>query len=44
MKTYTLEEMTDKHIGNKGTPKREAFENRSQLDLLGGIIRERREI
>ena len=27
MKTYTLEEVTDKFIGEKGTLKREAFES-----------------
>ncbi len=40
MKTYTLEEMTDKHIGKKGTPKRDAFENELRLDLLGQTIKE----
>lgn len=43
MKTYTLEEMTDKHIGNKGTTKRDAFENELRLDLLGHKIREIRQ-
>lgn len=35
LKTYSLEEMLDKHIGNPGTPKREEFENELRLDLLG---------
>ncbi len=39
MKTYTLEEMTDKHIGKIGTPKRDAFENELKLDLLGHTIK-----
>ena len=39
MKTYTLEEMTDKHIGKIGTPKRDAFENELRLDLLGHTIK-----
>lgn len=26
MKTYTLDELTDKYIGKKGTPKRDKFE------------------
>lgn len=43
MKTYTLEEMTDKHIGKKGTPKRDVFENELRLDLLGHKIREIRQ-
>ena len=43
MKTYTLEEMTDRHIGKKGMPKRDAFENELRLDLLGQTIREIRQ-
>jgi DNA-binding XRE family transcriptional regulator len=39
MKTYSLEEMTDKHIGKAGTPKRDAFENELRLDLLGNTIK-----
>jgi HTH-type transcriptional regulator/antitoxin HipB len=39
MKTYTLEEMTDKHIGKIGTPNRDAFENELRLDLLGQTIK-----
>jgi len=42
MKTFSLEEITDKHIGKRGTPKRDAFENELQLDLLGEAIREAR--
>jgi len=42
MKTYTLEEITDKHIGKRGTPKREAFENELRLDLLGEAIKQAR--
>jgi hypothetical protein len=34
LKIYSLEEITDKHIGRRGTPKREAFENELRLDLL----------
>lgn len=43
MKTYTLEEITDKHIGKKGTPKRDTFENELRLDILGDTIREIRQ-
>jgi DNA-binding XRE family transcriptional regulator len=39
MKTYNLEEMTDKHIGKIGTPNRDAFENELRLDLLGQTIK-----
>jgi HTH-type transcriptional regulator / antitoxin HipB len=42
MKTYSLDEMLDKHIGKLGTPKREAFENELRLDLLGEAIRQAR--
>jgi len=42
LKTYTLDEITDKHIGKRGTPKREAFENELRLDLLGEAIRQAR--
>ena len=42
MKTYSLEEMTDKHIGKKGTKKRDAFENELRLDLLGHAIKQAR--
>ena len=42
MKIYSLEEMLDKHIGNLGTPKREAFENELRLDLLGEAIKQAR--
>ena len=39
MKTYTLEEITDKHIGKIVTPKRDEFENELRLDLLGQTIK-----
>jgi DNA-binding XRE family transcriptional regulator len=39
MKTYSLEEMTDKHIGKIGTLNRDAFENELRLDLLGQTIK-----
>lgn len=42
LKTYSLEEITDKHIGKRGTPKREAFEKELSLDLLGEAIKQTR--
>ena len=42
VRTYSLEEITDKHIGKRGTPKRGAFENELRLDLLGEAIRQAR--
>ena len=42
IKTYSLEEITDKHIGKIGTPKRDAFEYELRLDLLGEAIKQAR--
>lgn len=42
LKTYSLDEITDKHIGKRGTPKREAFENELRMDLLGEAIKRAR--
>ena len=42
VKTYTLEEITDKYIGESGTPKRETFENELRLDLIGEAIKKAR--
>ena len=42
LKIHILEELTDKHIGQRGMPQREAFENELRLDLLGDAIREAR--
>lgn len=38
MKTYSLDELTNKYIGKKGTEKRDEFENELRLDLLGQTI------
>ncbi|MDR0231240.1 MAG: helix-turn-helix domain-containing protein [Dysgonamonadaceae bacterium] len=43
MKTYSLEELTDKYIGEKGTKKRDEFENELRLDLLGQAIKQARQ-
>lgn len=42
LKTFSLNEITDKHIGKPGTAKREAFENELRLDLLGEAIKQAR--
>lgn len=42
LKTYSLEEITNKYIGEIGTPKRDAFENELRLDLLGEAIKQAR--
>jgi HTH-type transcriptional regulator/antitoxin HipB len=43
MKTYSLEELTDVYIGEKGTKKRNKFENELRLDLLGQAIKQARQ-
>src|SRR5690606_29120422 len=42
MKTYSLDEVTDKFIGKKGTPERDAFEDELRLDLIGQAIKQAR--
>jgi DNA-binding XRE family transcriptional regulator len=42
MKTYSMDEIMDKHVGPIGTPKRDAFEEELRLDLLGKAIKEAR--
>ncbi|MBP1676101.1 MAG: transcriptional regulator [Bacteroidetes bacterium] len=43
MKTYSLDEITDKYVGKKGTPERDKFENELRLDLLGQAIKQARQ-
>jgi DNA-binding XRE family transcriptional regulator len=42
LKTVSLDQMLDKHIGKRGTEKRDLFENELRIDLLGQAIREAR--
>jgi DNA-binding XRE family transcriptional regulator len=42
LQQFSLEEITDKYIGRKGSPKRDAFENELRLDLLGEALRQTR--
>ncbi len=42
MKTYSLEELTDQYIGQRGTAKRELFEQELRLELIGEAIRKAR--
>jgi DNA-binding XRE family transcriptional regulator len=42
LKLYSLDEITDKHIGKKGTKKRDEFESELRLDLLGEAIKRAR--
>ncbi|MDQ6903725.1 MAG: helix-turn-helix domain-containing protein [Bacteroidota bacterium] len=42
-KTVSLDTMIDKHVGKRGTTKRDAFENELRIDLLGQAIRQARQ-
>jgi HTH-type transcriptional regulator / antitoxin HipB len=42
MKTYSLEELTDKYIGEKGTLRRDQFEQELRIDLLGQAVKQAR--
>jgi len=42
LKSYSLDEITDKYIGKIGTPKRDEFENELRLDLIGEAIKQTR--
>jgi len=43
LKSKSLDEMIDMHIGIKGTEKRDAFEEELRLDILGYTIKKLRE-
>ncbi|MEX6686988.1 helix-turn-helix domain-containing protein [Danxiaibacter flavus] len=42
-KTVSLNTMIDKHIGRRGTERREAFEKELRIDLLGQAIKHARQ-
>ncbi len=42
-KTVSLDTMIDKHIGKRGTKRRDAFENELRIDLLGQAIKQARQ-
>ncbi len=42
-KTVSLDTMLDKHIGKRGSERREAFENELRIDLLGQAIKQARQ-
>ncbi|GAB1416718.1 helix-turn-helix transcriptional regulator [Paludibacter sp.] len=42
MKTYSLEDLTDKYIGKKGTKERDEFDNELRIDFLGQAIKQAR--
>jgi DNA-binding XRE family transcriptional regulator len=43
MKTYTLEEMKDKYVGNVGTDERDEYEYELNMDILGKMIKSARQ-
>jgi DNA-binding XRE family transcriptional regulator len=43
MKTYTLDQVQDKLIGELGTPERDVFEYELQLDIIGKAIKQTRQ-
>lgn len=42
MKTYSLESVKDRFLGEKGTKDRDAYENELRLDLIGQAIKQAR--
>ena len=42
MQFYTQEQMIDKHVGAKGTPAREVYDEQVELMLVGEAIRKAR--
>ena len=43
LRTKSLDDMIDKHIGEVGTDKRDTFEEELRLDILGQTIKQIRE-
>ena len=43
LKTVSLDTMIDKHIGKRGTERRETFENELRIELLGQAIKQARQ-
>jgi HTH-type transcriptional regulator/antitoxin HipB len=43
MKSYSLEEMKDRHIGKKGVPARDKYEYELRMDVLGYMIKKARQ-
>ncbi len=42
MKTYSFEEVKDRYLGERGTDKREKYEQELRLDLIGETIKQAR--
>ncbi len=43
LKTVSLDTMINKHIGKRGTTRRDAFENELKIELLGSAIKKARQ-
>ncbi len=43
MKTYTLSELTDKYVGEEGSPQRKAFAQEFALEVLCATIKQLRQ-
>jgi predicted transcriptional regulator len=43
LKTVSLDTLINKHIGKRGTVRRETFENELKIELLGNAIKEARQ-
>jgi len=43
LKTVPLDKMIDKHVGKRGTERRETFENELKIELLGQAIKQARQ-
>lgn len=43
LKTVSLDKLIDKHIGKRGTKRREAFEHELRIELLGQAIKQARQ-
>ena len=43
LKTVSLDTMINKHVGRRGTAKREVFENELRIELLGSAVKRARQ-
>lgn len=43
VKTHTLDEVKDRFIGKRGTPKRDRYEYELEMEVIGGLIKRARE-
>ena len=43
LKKYTLDQVKDKHLGKKGTGKRDLYEYELQIEVIGDLIKQVRQ-